>query len=75
MIFFFMCKKHELIIDFIFWNDIWYETSEKYSKQNLRKLAVFLKSLSPDKKKLKRSKLAEQPPIHTVLLIFPPLEK
>ena len=74
MIFFFMYKKHELIIDFIFWNDIWYETFEKYSKQNL-KLAESSKSLSPDKKKLKRSKLAEQPPIHTVLLIFPPPEK
>ena len=54
-----MYKKHELIIGFIFLTtflDI-YESFEKYSKQNL-KMAETLRSLSPNKKKVKPSKLA-----------------
>ena len=58
IIFMFVYKKHKLI-GFIFWTlflDI-YKSFEKYSKQNL-KMAESSRSLSPNKKKVKRSKLA-----------------
>ena len=57
MIFFFMYKKHELIIGFIFRSKIFrhLRSFKKYSKNEM---ADSSRSLSPNKKKVKLSKMA-----------------
>ena len=64
IIFFFMYKKHELIIGFIFWNKH-FETyanllknTQKTTTTKKIKMAESSRSISPIKKKVKRSKLA-----------------
>ena len=58
IIFFFMYKKHEPVIGFIFETTFLniYESFEKYSKKI--KIAELSRSISPVKKKVKRSKMA-----------------
>ena len=57
IIFFFMYKKHELIIGFIFWNNIFRHLRIFWKILKKMKMEESSRSLSSNKKEVKRSKL------------------